>query len=158
MTGPPAGEHPRHDDTANPSPIDSAPGYPDQDAQLVELDRFAVERGGLLPAAWRDHLRRPRRFGRGWLPGGDYLWIYSATETVELTRTWTEWGDNHPGVLGGDGGPQHLAIDVRRDDTPVYTLPNVSDHGWADGIVQATSVQAFVDAIESGVFTYRYDN
>lgn len=54
----------------------------------------------------------------------------------------------------GTGDPSILAIDVRRDDTPVYTLPNVSDHGGADAVVQA----AFVDVIEPGLFTYRYDD
>ena len=95
---------------------------------------------------------------QGWLDSGAFVTLYSPAETVAATQA---WGEARPGILGSRSSPateqaSRTALDLRSDPAPVM-LVNMVSAGWVDAIPQYDDVRAFVDAIENGSFTFRFE-
>ena len=113
--------------------------------------------GAPLPAPWRDYLQGRSWLRRGWLPNGEYLWLYTPRETLEQLDAWGESTPLHPGIaiIGGDGAREQLVLDLRRDPSPVLLVPVVSD-GWQDAPLQAETVTSFLEQVEAGTFEFTF--
>ena len=126
---------------------------PDADFAAAELVL-----GHQLPVAWREYLQSASWLRQGWLDSGAFVTLYSPAETVAATQAWGEARARHPGiaVIAGDGAGEQIALDLRSDPAPVM-LVNMVSAGWVDAIPQYDDVRAFVDAIENGSFTFRFE-
>lgn len=112
-----------------------------------------------LPAAWRAYLAGPSWLRRGWLDTGCYLWLYPPGEAAALLDAWGEPARAaHPGIaiIGGDGGREHIALDLRADPAPVLLVEITSD-GWAGCVRQATDVASFLARVEAGAFDFTWE-
>ena len=107
-----------------------------------------------FPDAWRAHLRKPVRFCRGWMATGAYVWLYQPTESADYILAWGELA-SRPGmiVIGGDGAGEMITVDARDPNPPVTLTPNVSI-GWKDSVVQTSSIDEFLNAVENGTFDF----
>ncbi|GLH99186.1 hypothetical protein [Phytohabitans aurantiacus] len=111
-----------------------------------------------LPAAWRDYLAGPSWLRRGWLDSGCYLWLYPPAEGAELLDAWGEPSiAAHPGIaiIGGDGGREHLALDLRADPVPVMMV-EITSGGWEGSVRQAPDVASFLARVEAGTFDFTW--
>lgn len=120
-----------------------------------EFDRAAEALGRPLPDAWRAYLQSRSWFHRGWLPSGCHVRLYTPSEMLDLQGAWGESTAHHPGiaVIGGDGGREHLVLDLRRDPSPVLMV-DITSEGWDSAIRQAGDVARFIEGIESGTFVF----
>lgn len=121
-----------------------------------EFARAADVLGRPLPEAWRAYLQRPSWFRRGWLPSGCYLRLCPPLETLELLEAWGPAVRAHPGVaiIGDDGSPERLVVDLRADRGPVLRA-DIASSGWGDALRQADDVAQLVDRVEAGTFEFR---
>jgi hypothetical protein len=122
-----------------------------------EFADVAHEIGRPFPVPWRDYLQRPSWFGRGWLPGGDYLAPMAPKESLAFAKAWPEGRARLPGlaILSGDGSREVLAVDLR-DDQAHVVLIDVTSTGWANAAPQASSVQQFIERIEADTFEFAW--
>lgn len=99
----------------------------------------------------------PSWFRRGWLPSGEYVWLYTPRETLEQLDAWGESIALHPGIaiIGGDGSREQLVLDLRQDPAPVLLVPIVSD-GWQNASPQAETVASFVEQVAAGTFEFTF--
>ncbi|MCW6007113.1 hypothetical protein K1W54_21390 [Micromonospora sp. CPCC 205371] len=112
-----------------------------------------------LPAAWHDYLAGPSWLRRGWLDSGCYLWLYPPAEAAELLDAWGEPSRAaHPGIaiIGGDGGREHIALDLRADPAPVM-LVEITSGGWAGSVRQADDVASFLARVEASTFDFTWE-
>jgi hypothetical protein len=116
-----------------------------------------------LPEAWRAYLQGRSWFSRGWLPSGDYLWLYSPREGAEILDAWDDGrGRGHPeelldaAMIGGNGSREHLLLDMRRDPPAVISSDLMQGGLWSGMTVQASDVGSFIEAVESGRFTLQF--
>lgn len=112
-----------------------------------------------LPAAWRDYLAGPSWLRRGWLDTGCYLWLYPPAEAAALLDAWGEPSRAaHPGIaiIGGDGGREHLALDLRADPAPVMMV-EITSAGWDGSVRQAADVASFLARVEAGTFDFIWE-
>ncbi|WP_157411616.1 MULTISPECIES: hypothetical protein [Actinoplanes] len=123
-----------------------------------EFDEAADALGRPLPQAWRDYLQSPAWFRQGQLASGAYLILLTPREMLELHEAWDAGTGAHPGiaVIGHSGGREQLALDLRRDPSPVLMV-DITSEGWVSGIHQADDVEVLIGRVESGTFDYAWD-
>jgi hypothetical protein len=113
--------------------------------------------GYALPAAWRAYQQSTSWLRRGYLESGDYIWLYTPQETLDLRHPKEARDATHPGIaiIGGDGAREHLVLDLRRDPAPVL-LVDICGSGWDGAIPQAENVAELIDRIEAGTFAFKH--
>lgn len=128
---------------------------PVADQEFADAER---KLGRPLPAAWRAYLQGASWFRRGWLPGGDYLWLNTPREMLDLQEAWGEATVAHPGiaVIGGDGSRELVVLDLRADPAPVL-LADITSDGWDSTIPHADDVGRLIEALEAGTLTFTVD-
>jgi hypothetical protein len=134
------------------------------DGAIIEMADYRApvpdeELDPALPAAWRDYLAGPSWLRRGWLDSGCYLWLYPPAEGAELLDAWGEPSrDLHPGIaiIGGDGGREHIALDLRADPAPVMMV-EITSGGWEGSVRQAPDVASFLARVEAGTFDLTWE-
>lgn len=111
--------------------------------------------GRAVPAAWRAYLQGASWFRRGWMAGGDYVWLHSPSEMIGLHEAWGDSTGAHPGIaiIGGDGAREQLVLDLRGDPAPVL-LVDVTSGGWDGAVRQAGDVGELVERVEAGTFEF----
>jgi hypothetical protein len=121
-----------------------------------QFDQAQQTLGYALPDAWRTHLQSPSWLRRGYLESGDYIWLYTPHETLDLRHPEKVRSATHPGIaiIGGDGAQKHLVLDLRRDPDPVLLIDICSD-AWDSAVPQADNIAELTDRIEAGTFTYK---
>lgn len=125
--------------------------------EILEAERAMNLR---FPIGWRAYLMRETWFRCGWLPSGEYVWLYEPHASFE---SWKVWHDleltDRPGMIpiGSDAGRELLTVDGR-DPRSAVTLTCIVSEGWKDATLQRASVEAFVDAIEAGTFEFVFDD
>jgi hypothetical protein len=58
-------------------------------------------------------------------------------------------------IIGGSGARENLAVDLRREPSPVLLI-DISSEGWASALHQTDDAGTFVDRVESGDFDYAW--
>ncbi len=129
---------------------------PVADKEIIDSERRL---GRSLPAAWRDYLRGPSWFRRGWMASGYYVWLYTPREMLDLQEAWNEAIDVHPGIaiIGSDGSREQLVLDLRQDPAPVLLI-DITSSGWDSAIGQVDDVSLLIERIEAGIFEFKFDN
>ncbi|BCJ64874.1 hypothetical protein [Polymorphospora rubra] len=114
--------------------------------------------GRPLPGPWRSYLQGRSWFRRGWMTTGEYVWLNTPREMLELHDAWADSTRRHPGIaiIGGDGSREQLVLDLRSDPAPVLLVDIVSD-GWGSGTRQANDVGQLIDRIETGEFAFDFE-
>ncbi|GLZ30304.1 hypothetical protein Lesp02_24930 [Lentzea sp. NBRC 105346] len=110
-----------------------------------------------LPEAWRTYLRGESWLRRGWVNDETYVHLYSPVEMLELQDAWGEATALHPGIaiIGGDGGREQLALDLREAE-PSVRLVDIASGGWEGAVTQAGDVRELIERIEAGDFAFTY--
>ncbi|GAA1480752.1 hypothetical protein GCM10009624_11920 [Gordonia sinesedis] len=117
------------------------------------------EVGVKIPSRWSEYMTSQSVLEVASPPSGEFLDIYSPASLVGVTKAFYEWTPPIGAVMiGGSGyGSEWLQLDTRVGNRSPVVLLCSGGQEWTDTIIQAPTIDEFIDRVESGRFELSLD-